>query len=107
MTFILKNPSTLERLFRLHPHLSFEKYMSEMEDLKNKVGNIADLRELWNSDGEFGVISRTLSQLFLRKYCLNHIYNSRITNYSNHVKYRYRMMEALRNPSRFQSIKEY
>lgn len=107
MTFILKNTGLLDRLFRLYPNLSQKEYMDQMEHLKNRVGNIADLRSLWSSDNPFGVISRTVSQVFLRRHALNHIYNSRITNHSNHVKYRYRMMEALRDPQTFKSIKEY
>ena len=39
---------------------------------------------------------RVLSNLFLRKYALSYIFNSRICNFGSHIKYRYRLMEAIK-----------
>jgi hypothetical protein len=50
---------------------------------------------------------RVLSNLFLRKYALNYIFNSRICNYSSHIKYRYRLTEAIKEPGLFKHIKDY
>jgi hypothetical protein len=50
---------------------------------------------------------RIISNLFFRKHCLEYIFNSRISNYSSHVKYRQTLWTALRNPEQFNHIKEY
>jgi hypothetical protein len=50
---------------------------------------------------------RYLSNLFLRKYALNYIFNSRICNYASHIKYRYRLCEAIKEPFSFKHIKDY
>lgn len=49
MCFILKKMTLLRRLFKLYPDLSMVKYLVEMKELKNKVGSISDLRNLWSS----------------------------------------------------------
>ena len=50
---------------------------------------------------------RIISNLFFRKHCLVYIFNSRISNYASHVKYRQTLWSALRNPEQFNHIKEY
>lgn len=50
---------------------------------------------------------RKLSNLFLRKYALQYIFNSRITNYASHIKYRHKLREALTYPDNFKNIKDY
>jgi hypothetical protein len=50
---------------------------------------------------------RILSKLFLRKYALQYIFNSRITNYSSHIKYRHKLLEGVDNPMEFNNIKDY
>lgn len=48
---------------------------------------------------------RILSFIFLRKYCLSYVFNSRIKNHTTHVKYRGRIIEGLLNPEDFTCIK--
>lgn len=50
---------------------------------------------------------RIVSNLFLRKYSFNYIFNSRICNFKSHVKYRYRLCEAIKDPKAFKHIKDY
>lgn len=42
---------------------------------------------------------------YLRKHCLEHIFNSRVENFTRHIKYRYRIIEAVRDPESFTRIK--
>jgi hypothetical protein len=80
--------------------------MMSIRQKKKKLNSIADLRSLW-LDGEnlFAKPIRILSLIFLKRYSLTYIFNSRVTNFQGHIKYRYRMIEALRNPNNFTSIK--
>ncbi len=67
-----------------------------MRQLKQKINTIAELRELWT--GEKGTCMRIISNLFLRKYALEYIFNSRISSYSSHIKYRGSLWQALKEP---------
>lgn len=77
-----------------------------MKERKRTINTIADLRNLW-IDYKYAKEMRLLSNLFLRKYSLNYIFNSRICNYGSHIKYRYRLCEAIKEPKAFKHIKDY
>lgn len=73
---------------------------------KRKVNSIADLRSLWvEEENPFAKATRILSGIFLKRHSLCYIFNSRVTNYQGHIKYRYRLIEALKEPTKFTSIK--
>lgn len=61
-----------------------------MSDAKKTINSIADLRKLW-VDYKYAKCMRIISNLFLRKYALGYIFNSRICNFSSHIKYRQRL----------------
>jgi hypothetical protein len=71
---------------------------------KRIINTIADLRRLW-TDPLIGKCMRVISNIFFRKHALNYIFNSRISNFSSHVKYRQSLWHALRNPDSFNRIK--
>jgi len=73
---------------------------------KKEITTIADLRSLW-IDNPFESVIRTLSCVFLRRYSLNYIFNSRVCNYVSHIKYRQRFLEAIRAPNEFKHIKDF
>ena len=50
---------------------------------------------------------RIISNLFFRKYALEYIFNSRISSYNSHIKYRSSLWQALKQPETFNHIKEY
>lgn len=77
-----------------------------MGEAKKRINTIADLRYLW-MEYKYSKCMRILSNLFLRKYSLNYIFNSRICNYRSHIKYRHRLAEAVSNPKVFRHIKDY
>lgn len=90
-----------------------ERYQVEYRDLlndliqrKKTINTIADLRDLW-SDYKYAKCMRIISMLFLRKYSLAYIFNSRICTYGSHIKYRQRLCEAVKNPDSFKHIKDY
>lgn len=56
-------------------------------------------------DFKYARCMRILSNQFLRKYALQYIFNSRICNYTSHVKYRKRLQEAIEQPGTFRHIK--
>lgn len=46
---------------------------------KDKINTIAELRSLWiEEENKFAKVLRILSAIYLRKYSLNHIFNSRV-----------------------------
>ena len=50
---------------------------------------------------------RVLSNLFLRKYALAYVFNSRISSLGTHVKYRQALLQAVANPTDFNRIKHF
>lgn len=73
---------------------------------KRQINTILDLRRLW-TDPVIGECMRIVSNLFFRRYAMDYIFNSRISNYSSHIKYRKSLWNALKNPESFNHIKEY
>ena len=90
---------------KLH-EIDYNDFLEELRERKKSINTIADLRSLW-LDYKYAKCMRVLSNLFLRKYALQYIFNSRICNYSSHIKYRHRMREAIYNPTSFRHIKDY
>lgn len=74
---------------------SYEKLISEIKKKKKTINKISDLRKIWMSF-DFSKQIRTLTGLFLRKYSLAWIFNSRIENIKNPIKYRYKIEEGVR-----------
>jgi hypothetical protein len=58
-------------------------------------------------DFKYASSMRLLSNQFLRRHSLSYIFNSRISNISPHVKYRYKLIEAIKKPIEFSYIKDY
>lgn len=65
--------------------------MGEFKHRKRNINTIEHLRELWLTS-KYALEMRKISHLFLRKYALQYIFNSRITNYSSHIKYRHKLL---------------
>jgi hypothetical protein len=86
--------------------IPFGDFMARMREEKRIINTIADLRRLW-TDPVLGKCMRTISNLFFRKHAMHYIFNSRISNYSSHIKYRQSLWQALKNPTAFNHIKEF
>ena len=79
--------------------------MAELKGRKKSINTIRDIRDLWTKS-KFAKEFRIISNLFLRKYAFEYIFNSRITNYSSHIKYRHKLREAVESPDTFICIKD-
>lgn len=77
---------------------------------KKEVNSINYLKLIWGhgqqADPIFKCI-RIMSNIFMRKHCLEYIFNSRIKNYSTHIKYKKRIMEGIANTEDFTCIKQF
>ena len=76
--------------------------------LKKSIKTISGIRNMWcGSKNSFAREIRILSEIFLRKYALNYIFNSRIKDYALNIKYRKKMLEAIEKPEEFTSLKDF
>ena len=87
-------------------NVPFEDFFGDMLEYKKTINTISDLRKLW-TEYKYSKCMRILSSLFLRRYSLSYIFNSRICNFRSHIKYRHRLTEAVCSPHSFRHIKEY
>jgi hypothetical protein len=82
-----------------------QEFMRAYSLLKGKILAISDLRQLWSAPTALSRAFRVISFEYLRKHCLETVFNSRIEKKSLHVKYRRKLLEALGNPKDFTSLK--
>jgi hypothetical protein len=84
--------------------------MIELKKYKKNVNSIYFLKKMWGHEDNQNAIKkiiRILSFLFMRKHCLTYIFNSRVKNFTTHIKYRRRIIEGIENPGKFNCIKEF
>ena len=93
ITFIEKYREEFEPVFQ-EAGVSYTEFMNELAAKKKYINTIANLRDLW-IDFTHSKCMRVLSNQFLRKHALHYIFNSRICNYTSHIKYRKRLQEAI------------
>ena len=106
ISFIERNEKLVRRVLNTTDSNDYNAFMNTIRQKKRKVNSIADLRSLWvDEENPFGKATRILSGIFLKRHSLSYIFNSRVTNFQGHIKYRYRLIEALREPKQFTSIK--
>jgi hypothetical protein len=84
--------------------VNFEELKRELKEIKKNIKTIADLRSLW-IDCKHARLIRILGNRFLRKRSLAYIFNSKIESTDAHVKYRSKLLRAIKNPESFQCIK--
>lgn len=90
--------------------LSVSDLLNHIKKHKKEVNSIHYLKVMWgfeNIEDPIFKCIRILSHIFMRKYCLSYIFNSRIKNYNTHIKYRKRMLEGIENPVEFTCIKQF
>ena len=83
-----------------------EDFINHLKLKKKSMNKISDLRNLW-TDEVYGKVMRVISIHFLRVRCLEWIYNSRIEDRCNPLKYRSRIMQGVKEPQDFVYLKEY
>lgn len=108
VSFIEKQERLTQAVVSRFPGLDYAQFILEMRQRRRRINSIADLRALWlEAENRFAQPTRILSLIFLKKHSLPYIFHSRVTNYEGHIKYRYRLMEALKDPKNFTSIKSF
>lgn len=103
ISFIERNETCVNELLE-QEGVSLDVFLGRMKDEKRVINTIADLRRLW-TDPVIGKPMRVISNVFFRRHALHYIFNSRISNFSSHVKYRQSLWQALRSPHAFNRIK--
>ena len=93
-------------LYKVTNDLGFqwEPFIQNLTEQKKKINTIADLRKLW-TNFEHAKLIRIFSNIFLRKYGYQYVFNSRVSNVTVHLKYRKRLADAIKNPEEFVHIK--
>lgn len=65
------------------------EFKEKLLRLKKNIKTIKGIRQMWSEEkNPFAKEIRILSAVFLRKYCLPYIFNSRIKNHALNIKYR-------------------
>lgn len=105
ISFIEKNERKMRSLLR-REQVAFSRFIEMMRKEKKMINTMQDLRGLWTHE-VYGRCLRIISNLFFRRYALDYIFNSRISNYASHIKYRQSLWKAIRNPIDFNRIKEF
>jgi len=93
--------------------LSYERFIKILT-LKRKVNCIKGLRRLLLQDvrdsreiSAFKVIFRRSCEVFLKYFCVNWIYNSRVGDRLKHLSYRGKILRRVRNPELFTHLEDF
>jgi hypothetical protein len=105
ISFIERNEKKVRALLR-QERVTYSCFIEMMREEKRSINTILDLRRLWTHE-IYGKCLRIISNLFFRRHALDYIFNSRISNYASHIKYRQTLWKAIRNPEDFNRIKEF
>jgi hypothetical protein len=81
--------------------------MRSVNMMKRKLKSIQQLKSLWLEENPFCKAYRIISIEYLRRHSLKYIFNSRVENFGNHIKYRYRIIESVGDPKNFTVMKEF
>ncbi|CAD8147833.1 unnamed protein product [Paramecium octaurelia] len=106
ISYIFNNPELVQKIMSKH---RYDDFINFLKNKKNQMTNIKQLRDLWVDGGknsEFNRVFRIISQQFLKSQAVSYVYNSRISNTQWHLKYRFNLLRALREPENFKFIKD-
>lgn len=107
ITFIRKNEEFTRRVLG-HLGLDYAGFMRNLRSLRANLNTISQLRAMWmEEENEFARAYRVLSLEYLRKHSLPYIFNSRVENFYKHIKYRYKIIESVSDPTAFTCMKEF
>lgn len=105
ISFIQRNQGITARCLNKYG-VDLGSFLQELKQKKKCLHSIRELRSLWiENDFQYAKVFRELSYYFLRRGTHKYIFGSRIADFGSHLKYRYRIMKALENPTAFNSIK--
>lgn len=82
--------------------------MKTLEKAKRTLNTIRQLRSLWlDEENPFAKAYRVFTIEYLRKHSLSYIFNSRVENFNKHIKYRFKMVESVKDPRNFTHMKDF
>ena len=94
--------------------LSRETFKAILEAKKKKVNCIKTLRSLLLQDGResrdmraFKTIFQRVCLAFLKFFCVNWIFNSKVADKMKHLKYRGKMLRRVQNPQYFTYLEDF
>jgi hypothetical protein len=85
--------------------IKYEDLNNDCQRRKRSMSKIGDLQELWIDKNRFSKEMRVISEHFLRKWSSNWIFNSRITDYTCHLKYCRILANLIQKPSEFINLR--
>ena len=78
MAFIRRNEEMTNRVLEMMS-INLEEFVGVVQSYKGNINSILELRSLWVDDVHpYGKAFRVLSNIYLKKHSLEHIFNSRI-----------------------------
>ena len=83
---------------------SMEGFFHYLKTRQTLTQKISDLRDIWAHES-YGKVLRMISMHFLRAHSYSWIFNSRLEEKMNHLKYKHRLMEGVTKPKEFLYIK--
>ncbi|CAD8099649.1 unnamed protein product [Paramecium sonneborni] len=109
ITFAQKNQQLCVKI--LGDQLKATRFIEHLTSHKNKLLNIkvfsALLQQSENkTHEEFNRTFRIISKIFVKKFAINYIYNSKIIQDNWHTRYRNKIYKAIKCPKKFSHIKK-
>ena len=98
-----------------HHQVQFEDFKQFVINKKETIDSIDTFRELLTPDAKYDtptdiqskLVFKDLSEVFIRDFALNWIFNSRIRYKETHLNLRYKMLRRVRNPQNFTYLRSF
>ncbi|CAK89797.1 unnamed protein product (macronuclear) [Paramecium tetraurelia] len=109
ITFATKHQALCHQI--LGDQLKVVKFLERITVYKKKLMNIRIFSGLLSqsedpTEEEFNQTFRILSRIFVKKYAINYIFNSKIVQHNWHLQYRQQIYKGIKNPKNFSHIKK-
>ncbi|CAD8102105.1 unnamed protein product [Paramecium primaurelia] len=108
ITFACKNQNLCLEI--LKDQLKVIKFLEKITVFKKQLLNIRIFSSLLQhsddpEEEEFRKAFRIISRIFIKKYAINYIFNSKIVQHNWHMRYRSQIYKGVKNPNNFSHIK--
>jgi len=115
ITFALSDMSTLYLNRILSPEdgtvKEFRKYLEREKESLNSIRSLREMLLPLEHDtpktANFKVVFQKISEIFLKFFSVNWIFNSKINEKSLHLKYRLKFLRRIRNPEHFTYLESF
>ncbi|CAD8073099.1 unnamed protein product [Paramecium primaurelia] len=108
ITFACKNQNLCLEI--LKDQLKVIKFLEKITVYKKQLLNIRIFSSLLQhsedpEEEEFRKAFRIISRIFIKKYAINYIFNSKIVQHNWHMRYRQQIYKGVKSPNNFSHIK--